>query len=289
MQLIDARDAARLKNIQALYLAAFPAAERKSFSMILKKQAEGSVDILSIEEDDGAFSAWRSSRMRVISPFSTISPFPPKVGERARAGPPSSCSKPAMQTDAFFWKSRTFPCLRTTRNSASAAARSISATACARCPSKQSCSACAWKFSPREPRSRLRNTIPCTQAYSAPSAKTASASPRPARNSPSPPLARTRRLRGDFPAKHKCGPRGFSFAVRNYAPAKGASFFRTQNRNFIRLCAQTSLYAPKLSTGNVDKNRLSTGIFLILWITFTILHILSRKKSDFPLFADKTS
>lgn len=55
MQLIDARDAARLKNIQALYLAAFPAAERKPFSMILKKQAEGSVDILSIEEDDGRF------------------------------------------------------------------------------------------------------------------------------------------------------------------------------------------------------------------------------------------
>ena len=55
MKLIPARDSARLTAIENLYLSAFPAAERKPFSLLLEKQREGSVEILSLEED-GAFA-----------------------------------------------------------------------------------------------------------------------------------------------------------------------------------------------------------------------------------------
>lgn len=227
MQLIDARDAARLKNIQALYLAAFPAAERKSFSMILKKQAEGSVDILSIEEDDGRFLGLailaHAGDLSLLDYFAVS----PESRGKGTGGAAFELLKARHANRRFFLEIED---VSVPSDNAEQRLRRrafyLRHGACARCPSKQSCSACAWKFSPREPRSRLRNTIPCTQAYSAPSAKTASASPRPARNSPSPPLARTRRLRGDFPAKHKCGPRGFSFRRSEITPLqKGLLFF----------------------------------------------------------------
>lgn len=55
MQLIDARDETRLDAIRKLYFQAFPAAERKPFSLLLKKRDEGRAEILSLEEA-GSFS-----------------------------------------------------------------------------------------------------------------------------------------------------------------------------------------------------------------------------------------
>lgn len=55
MRLTQDLSRARLSDIKNLYLRAFPAAERKPFFIIRKKQAEGSMEILSIENDDGDF------------------------------------------------------------------------------------------------------------------------------------------------------------------------------------------------------------------------------------------
>lgn len=55
MKLIPARDPAQLNAVETLYLSAFPAAERKPFSLLVEKQREGSVEILFLEED-GAFA-----------------------------------------------------------------------------------------------------------------------------------------------------------------------------------------------------------------------------------------
>ena len=55
MKLTQALSRTRLSDIKNLYLRAFPAAERKPFYMIRKKQAEGSMEILSIENDTGDF------------------------------------------------------------------------------------------------------------------------------------------------------------------------------------------------------------------------------------------
>lgn len=52
MKIIKATDEKRLKLIEDLYMRAFPAAERKPFSLMLKKQAEGTMEILSIEEEN---------------------------------------------------------------------------------------------------------------------------------------------------------------------------------------------------------------------------------------------
>lgn len=54
MKLTDARDGARLHAVRQLYQSAFPDAERKPFSLLLKKQREGSVDIFALE-DEGTF------------------------------------------------------------------------------------------------------------------------------------------------------------------------------------------------------------------------------------------
>ncbi len=55
MQLVRATTKQQLHNIHALYQRAFPISERKPFSMILRKQKEGSMEILSIEHDSGEF------------------------------------------------------------------------------------------------------------------------------------------------------------------------------------------------------------------------------------------
>ena len=55
MKLTQNLSPARLSDIKNLYVHAFPAAERKPFYMIRKKQAEGSMEILSIENDTGDF------------------------------------------------------------------------------------------------------------------------------------------------------------------------------------------------------------------------------------------
>ena len=51
MKIIKATDKERLKFIEDLYLRAFPKSERKPFSLMVGKQAEGTMELLSIEED----------------------------------------------------------------------------------------------------------------------------------------------------------------------------------------------------------------------------------------------
>lgn len=47
---------AQLQQIEALYMRAFPAAERKPFSMILRTRRRGNAEILTIEAADGTFA-----------------------------------------------------------------------------------------------------------------------------------------------------------------------------------------------------------------------------------------
>lgn len=56
MQLIQAETETQLKKIEELYLRAFPKAERKPFSMILKMRDAGISEILLLEEEDGSFA-----------------------------------------------------------------------------------------------------------------------------------------------------------------------------------------------------------------------------------------
>ena len=51
MKIIKATDEKRLKYIEDLYLRAFPKSERKSFDLMVKKQKEGTMELLSLEED----------------------------------------------------------------------------------------------------------------------------------------------------------------------------------------------------------------------------------------------
>ncbi|MBO5093880.1 MAG: GNAT family N-acetyltransferase [Lachnospiraceae bacterium] len=53
MQLIQALSPEQLRRIEVLYEKAFPACERKPFSLILEKQAAGTVDVLSLEDNVG--------------------------------------------------------------------------------------------------------------------------------------------------------------------------------------------------------------------------------------------
>lgn len=55
MKIIKATDEKRLKYIEDLYLCAFPASERKPFQLMLNKQAEGTMEILAIEEENAFF------------------------------------------------------------------------------------------------------------------------------------------------------------------------------------------------------------------------------------------
>ncbi len=48
--------ATQMKQIEALYMRAFPPAERKPFSMILRTRAKENAEILAIETADGAFA-----------------------------------------------------------------------------------------------------------------------------------------------------------------------------------------------------------------------------------------
>lgn len=50
MIIVKAMDENRLKKIEDLYLRAFPLTERKPFSLMVQKQEEGTMEILSIEE-----------------------------------------------------------------------------------------------------------------------------------------------------------------------------------------------------------------------------------------------
>ena len=55
IRLTEAYRADQLAEIQRLYLEAFPAEEQKPFALLLKKRAEGLVEILSIESEGGVF------------------------------------------------------------------------------------------------------------------------------------------------------------------------------------------------------------------------------------------
>ena len=52
MKIIKALDENCLKVIEDLYLQAFPKSERTPFSLMLQKQAEGTMELLSIEENN---------------------------------------------------------------------------------------------------------------------------------------------------------------------------------------------------------------------------------------------
>ena len=52
MKIIKATDEHRLQFIEDLYMRAFPKAERKPFQLMVQKQAEGTMELLSIEEDN---------------------------------------------------------------------------------------------------------------------------------------------------------------------------------------------------------------------------------------------
>lgn len=52
MKIIKATDEKRLKLIEDLYLRAFPRSERKPFALMVQKQSEGTMELLSIEEEN---------------------------------------------------------------------------------------------------------------------------------------------------------------------------------------------------------------------------------------------
>ena len=55
MNLIQAQDLSTLEKIKNLYIQSFPKEERKPFSLILQKQKEQKVEILSIEKENNFF------------------------------------------------------------------------------------------------------------------------------------------------------------------------------------------------------------------------------------------
>ena len=52
MKIVKATDEKRLKLIEDLYMRAFPKSERKPFRLMVQKQAEGTMELLSIEEEN---------------------------------------------------------------------------------------------------------------------------------------------------------------------------------------------------------------------------------------------
>ena len=58
MELTKALTKERQDRIYKLYLTAFPESERKPFPLLIEKQEEGIVDILSIEEDGHFLGLW---------------------------------------------------------------------------------------------------------------------------------------------------------------------------------------------------------------------------------------
>ncbi len=55
MQLVRAQTRKQLRDVRRLYRTAFPRTERKPFSLMLKKQKTGDMEIFRIERDNGAF------------------------------------------------------------------------------------------------------------------------------------------------------------------------------------------------------------------------------------------
>lgn len=55
MKIRKATEKETLAQIKSLYKKAFPRKERKPWRLIIKKQAEGTMEILTIEDEDGSF------------------------------------------------------------------------------------------------------------------------------------------------------------------------------------------------------------------------------------------
>lgn len=55
MKLLKADTPARLQKIEALYMEAFPASERKPWALIVRRHWEGTMEILSVEDDENSF------------------------------------------------------------------------------------------------------------------------------------------------------------------------------------------------------------------------------------------
>ena len=55
MKITKATTETALANIEKLYLQAFPAVERKPWKLLLEKQAEGTMELFSLEDEDGSF------------------------------------------------------------------------------------------------------------------------------------------------------------------------------------------------------------------------------------------
>ena len=53
MKLTKATDHQRLKQIRELYMDAFPLSERKPFDLMIKKQSQGTMEILALEDENG--------------------------------------------------------------------------------------------------------------------------------------------------------------------------------------------------------------------------------------------
>ena len=53
MKIVKATDERRLELIENLYMRAFPKSERKPFELMVEKQAEGTMELLSIEDENG--------------------------------------------------------------------------------------------------------------------------------------------------------------------------------------------------------------------------------------------
>lgn len=55
MKILRVTDEARLQQAEALYMEAFPKSERKPWNLIVQKHSEGTMEILSIENDENGF------------------------------------------------------------------------------------------------------------------------------------------------------------------------------------------------------------------------------------------
>ena len=69
-----------LKQVENLYLEAFPASERKPFAMLEEMQRQGLAEILSMVDDQGLFWGWPSSCAGETWPCWTTWLWPPRAG-----------------------------------------------------------------------------------------------------------------------------------------------------------------------------------------------------------------
>ena len=229
MQLIDARDETRLDAIRKLYFQAFPAAERKPFSLILKKRDEGRAEILSLEES-GSFSGLAvtvfSGDLALLDYFA-ISP--------ALRGQGAGGKALGMLRERYAGKavlSRNRRPLRPQRQPRTAA------KAAGVLPARRHDPAAL----PRQPLRGADGTPLLRRA------------------------ADVRRIRGSVRGRVRQQKSWHTFPLRPPAdPPRARRGRKAAPSLFIPIL---SVYAITVIHRNVDKKGLSTGIFPTLWITF---------------------